>query len=145
VIGLVVPWLDHFLKGEPGAWSAFTEALGQPGIVAQQSCTLSGTDEPDVFATDGPRLLLGPARPNPFFSEATIEYRLPRAGVATIAIFAPSGRRIRLLAHEEQAAGPHRIRWDGRDEHRVAVPAGIYWCRVRACGEEAALRLLELR
>jgi len=146
VLQLLVPWLDHILKAEPGAWTAFLAALESPGVEPRQSCPIAGMDEPgEGGRADTLGIKLGPAQPNPFHARTAIEYELPRAGTTTVAIFSPSGRLMRLLVSEEQPAGRQRLEWDGRDGRQRSVPAGIYWCRVHAGTKTAAIRLLKIR
>ena len=49
------------------------------------------------------------------------------------------GRRVATLTDGPLPAGAHELRWD------AAVPAGVYFVRVRADGESAARRLVRIR
>lgn len=70
--------------------------------------------------------------PNPFNPSTTILYDLPRAGQVEVEIFTLLGERIRTLVKERQAAGQHRLQWDGRDEKGAPMPSGVYLYRLRA-------------
>jgi hypothetical protein len=50
--------------------------------------------------------------PNPFNPSTTIEFTLPRPGVAKISVYTVSGQRIETLADEMMSAGSHRIVWN---------------------------------
>lgn len=66
------------------------------------------------------------AYPNPFNSEANIEYSLSRAGRVEIAIYDILGRKIKNLIDENQAAGKYLINWKA-----VAFPTGLYFVRLK--------------
>lgn len=70
--------------------------------------------------------------PNPFNPSTTIIYDLPRASQVEIEIFTLLGERIRALVKQQQAAGQHRLQWDGRDEKGAPMPSGVYLYRLRA-------------
>lgn len=70
--------------------------------------------------------------PNPFNPETAILYELPQTSQVEVAIFNLLGERIRTLVNERQAAGQHRLHWDGRNEFGRQVPSGVYLYRLRA-------------
>ena len=53
------------------------------------------------------------------------------------------GRRVRRLVAQDLAAGTYRIVWDGTDDRRQAVAAGVYFYRLVA-GEFAASQKLTM-
>jgi hypothetical protein len=59
--------------------------------------------------------------PNPFISNATIEYQLPEEGNVMIALFDQAGRQVMELNNTNQAAGANQVKIDGSD----LIP-GIY-------------------
>ena len=86
------------------------------------------------------------AAPNPFNPATTIAYTLPRAATVRLDIYDVSGRRIRnLVDGVSEAAGPHRVIWDGSDDHGRAVPAGVYVYRLEAAGAREARSLVLVR
>ena len=87
------------------------------------------------FLTSGtfpssPDLSLLPPRTNPARVSMTLRYALPRGADVRLAIFDLSGRRIRSLVSEPQAAGEHVVDWDLRDEQGRAVNASVYFARL---------------
>lgn len=47
VLDFTIPYLDHYLKGIPGAWTAFLDSLEtSPRITSQKSCITSSYPEP---------------------------------------------------------------------------------------------------
>ena len=81
--------------------------------------------------------------PNPFNPETTIRYAVPAETQITVAIYNTMGQRVRTLVQREQAAGYHRVVWDGRDDTGHAVASGLYLCRMEV-GEYSAVRKLML-
>ena len=64
--------------------------------------------------------------PNPARNSATIAYDLPQAAHVRVRIHDAAGRRVATLTGPE-AAGSHRLVWDGRDTAGNQVPAGVYF------------------
>ena len=73
--------------------------------------------------------LLAPT-PNPFRGNATLRFGLARAGDVRLELFDVAGRRVRTLAQGAHAPGAHAVAWDGRDDDRNPVGAGIYFVRL---------------
>jgi len=74
-------------------------------------------------ANGGPQL--GPAFPNPFNPVTRIQYVMPVAGFADLAIFDVRGRLVETLVSKRQLAGEHTVEW--RANH---VASGIYFYRL---------------
>ena len=85
------------------------------------------------------------ADPNPSRTSTELILDLPRSGRVRVDVHDVRGALVRLLLEDERFAGRHRIRWDGRDQRDRRVPAGIYFGRVEAGGDHAAIKLLILR
>jgi predicted dienelactone hydrolase len=146
VIQLLVPWLDHALGGQPEAWAEFQDLLAMlSGIAHQQDCEIGAVDEPGSWSAQATAIRLGMPRPNPFRDESYLEYCLPRPGFALLEVHDPSGRRVRTLVAGQRPGGWQRVPWDGRDGQGNPLPAGTYWCRLRAGGEQRAVAWLRLR
>lgn len=88
--------------------------------------------------------LLAPT-PNPFRGNATMQFGLARAGEVRLDLYDIAGRRIRTLAQGPHAAGPHVVTWDGRDEDRNPVAAGVYFVRLVTPGTTLKSRVVALR
>jgi Zn-dependent metalloprotease len=70
--------------------------------------------------------------PNPFNPETTIGYSLPLESEVSLAIYDLTGRLILELAEGRQAAGDHRVLWNGRDRAGRSLPSGVYFYRLQA-------------
>jgi hypothetical protein len=98
----------------------------------------ASTEAPQEFA-------LGQNYPNPFNPETALEYHLPSAGWAKIAIYNVKGQLIAVLCDQEQQAGVHRAVWDGRDTRGEAVGSGIYIAVLTHGGRKQQIKLLLTR
>ena len=87
---------------------------------------------------------LGRALPNPTAGDASIEFGLPTRAWMTLTIFDAQGRRVRGLVNGFIDAGPHSVRWDGRDERGASAPAGIYFYSMNVERRSLSGRLVRL-
>ena len=70
--------------------------------------------------------------PNPFNASTRIPYRLGSPGPVRLVIYNTLGQRVRMLVDGFQAAGPHAVSWDGRDDRGRRIAAGAYLYRLQA-------------
>lgn len=63
-------------------------------------------------------------------------------GIAEVAVFDLSGRRVRTLASGAFESGYRTATWNGRDESGTRVPGGVYFVRAATGGEVAQLKLV---
>jgi len=85
------------------------------------------------------RATLSTGYPNPFSSEATIEFELPAAADVELDVFDILGRRVVTLADGTYPAGAHRVTLDGS-----RLPSGTYFYRMRTGDTETARSLIRL-
>jgi len=83
--------------------------------------------------------------PNPANPRVAIEFALPRAGEVRVDLYDVRGARVRRLLDEVRPAGGHRIAWDGADDAGRPVASGVYFCEVRAVGEQRVRKLTLVR
>lgn len=83
--------------------------------------------------------------PNPFRGTTRITYAMPAAGPVTVELLDVSGRVARRLVDETQTAGEHALSWDGTDGAGRALPAGVYFARIRTGSAESSVRVIVLR
>ena len=92
---------------------------------AEQEIQVSVDDEtPSGFALKG-------NYPNPFNPSTTIEFSLPEAGFADLAIYNLAGQKIRELVSGTLSEGIHSVVWSGRDDSGLTVSNGVYLARLR--------------
>jgi hypothetical protein len=85
-----------------------------------------------VAAAGAPSTLLRiqAAWPNPFARSTDIHYDLAVSGRVELAIYDVTGRKCAALVDGAQAAGRHRVSWDGRGTDGGRLPAGVYIARL---------------
>src|SRR5688572_263818 len=113
------------------------------GLVESGVETLTGWI--DGTAGSPYRFALGRPRPNPSGGSAEIGFTLSRASTARVRIVDVSGRTVRTIELGTLGVGPHRIRWDGRDNAGRQVSSRRYFVVLQAEGGEARTPLTLLR
>jgi hypothetical protein len=149
-----IPWqpvdngqTESLPKGNRAQWRVELRGTAEAtpivyDLVAEYERTVPVLDRPS-----NPPLTfdLLPSFPNPTRSSTTIVYELPAAVAPTITIYNVRGQTVRQWSLPRQAAGRHRVTWDGRRDDGTRVPSGIYFVKLVA-GEQALIqRLLLLR
>jgi len=56
-----------------------------------------------------------------------------------------AGRLVRMAVQADLAPGRHVAAWDGRDEHGLLQPAGVYFIEVATPSERGTVRAVFLR
>lgn len=111
---------------------ASSVALYMPAVGAEETLRTAG-DRPTV-------------RPNPFRDATTVSFRLAERTSVHLEVFDVRGRLVRRLEDGAiREAGTHRVTWDGRDERGRALPAGVYFSRLRAGEVRSTEKLVLLR
>ena len=70
--------------------------------------------------------------PNPVLNGTRVSYALERAGLASLNVYAATGRLVRDLASGMHKAGTYAAAWDANDMTGRSVPAGVYYVRLSA-------------
>lgn len=97
------------------------------------------------FAGEPAPFRLLPAFPNPARGEANIVFSLEAGAAIRLDLFDVAGRRVRGLVDGLVAPGHHIVRFDGRDDRRADLPAGVYYCRLSAGRRVETERLVLIR
>lgn len=82
--------------------------------------------------TPAGRLALDQNFPNPFNPSTSIRYNLPRDTRVDLAVYDANGKLVKRLASGVQAAGPHEVPWNGRDQSGRPVSSGVYFVKLTA-------------
>lgn len=69
--------------------------------------------------------------PNPFNPSTIIQYTLPAKAHVRLDIFNVLGQRVRTLVDAGEAAGMHRVEWNGTDGSGQRVASGVYFYRLQ--------------
>lgn len=83
--------------------------------------------------------------PNPFRSQTTIVYELPRTGTVTLTIHNILGQKVTTLIDDRTEAGVRTVGWDGKDSKGRVVPTGIYFARMEFENRADTKRLILMR
>ena len=83
--------------------------------------------------------------PNPFREEARIRFDLPETQPVSLNVYDVNGSLIRRLAHGPQAAGPHILVWDRRNEIGRVAPGGVYFIHLTVGRSRESRRVILLR
>lgn len=79
--------------------------------------------------------------PAPSRGPVRVSFRLVDEAVIRLEVVDVGGRHVAELARGWRAAGPHDLRWDGRDGDGRLVPAGLYLVRLSAGERSESARL----
>jgi len=104
------------------------ESLNMRGAVAVDSASTVGL--PDLGVGSG--LRADPPFPNPTALASTVMYHLDAPSPVRVRVFDITGRLVRSLVDESQAAGYHSTRWEGDSETGRAVGNGVFFVRIEA-------------
>ena len=86
------------------------------------------------------RFELYPAYPNPFNSQVTISYGLPKAALVKAMIVDAAGRPVWQSPYTSKQSGRHDFTWDANSQ-----PAGIYFCRISSSNNSVTTKLLLIK
>lgn len=89
-------------------------------------------------------VLLAP-RPNPAPGACTLRFDLAAAADVELVIADAAGRAVRRIPAGRRGPGTHGVLWDCRDGQGRPVPAGAYFCALRAPGEAGRRRVIVTR
>jgi hypothetical protein len=95
-------------------------------------------------APDRGRAALARAWPNPFRTDASIAFSLPRAGDTRVTLYDAAGRCVRTLVDASLPAGPNQARWDGRLAGGDAAAMGLYFAHIEGPGLDRTLRVVRV-
>jgi hypothetical protein len=86
------------------------------------------------------------ASPNPAAGRLSARFVLPRSeSRVTLAVYDPSGRRVRVLLDRALEAGTHLAAWDGRSESGQAEKSGIFFLRLETRAGSVAKKIVFLQ
>ncbi|PIU45971.1 MAG: hypothetical protein COS95_01080 [Ignavibacteriales bacterium CG07_land_8_20_14_0_80_59_12] len=83
--------------------------------------------------------------PNPFNPSTEVTFAVPHVTHVRISVYDTFGRLVRVLTDGEFSSGAHGLRWDGTNEHGVAVASGTYFCMMAAEGLILAKEMVVVR
>ena len=125
--------VDYYLLAQDASGRQEGSPRPAPAPAALHGFTFLPTAS--AVGADAPAALAGVLAPNPFNPSTTYFFELRDPAPVRLDVLDARGRVVRrLLDGEEQAAGRHEIRWDGRDDAGRDLPSGTYLFVIRALG-----------
>jgi murein tripeptide amidase MpaA len=88
---------------------------------------------------------LGQNHPNPFNPSTVISYQLSVNTKTSLKIYNILGQEIRTLVSGHEAAGLHKVLWDGRDARGQLLSSGVYFYRLTAGGFTQTRKMLMIK
>jgi len=141
--GVTKPAFRSSVKTANGEWKLTGEAFSKPYNLKLAAAI--GGQPPQVVPL---QFTLEQNYPNPVIVGNTTQslqtafrFVLPQASRAVLSLFDTLGRQVRVLANADFPAGDNILFWDGRAETGAALPAGIYFYRLRAGNVEQVRKL----
>lgn len=136
--------------------TGYVDAAGAPAYYKLSAVDIHGNEGPFAFLLPdgtvgvdevalGSEIAFARPAPNPARESVALHFALPREARVELAIFDPTGRRVRTLVAGVRAAGEHAPRWDLSDDAGRAVRAGLYFARLEVEGRHLVRRLAVTR
>lgn len=136
----VTSWIDTLQVFWP---SGFVQSA--VGFPADRRLRVHESNLPAGAATWGAGVNPALARPNPFAETTSLRLVLDRPASASVKIFDPAGRLVRILARRTLlAAGAHSWSWDGRNDAGNRVAPGVYIGRIGLGAEARSIHLIRV-
>jgi subtilisin family serine protease len=93
------------------------------------------------------------ARPNPFHTRTTLHFMVGTGARGNsgaeipveVSVHDVAGRLVRVLLEDRLPAGPHSVKWDGRDANGLRSPSGVYLMKVSFPGGGQVSKTLLIR
>jgi len=134
------PGLADHATTAVGTPEGFVLGGGRNRILVARSEPVTATPE----AAPAAALRLAVA-PNPFNPATVLTFEAAASGPVRVTVHDLRGRLVRTLVDGTLAAGPHAVRWDGRDGDGRPSPAGVYLARVESGERRAATKLVMVK
>jgi hypothetical protein len=128
------------VRAEPGTGNLYFISLFTDQVLRVRYTGAVGVDPAAAPRRD----LAVRSHPNPFRESTRIEFDLPVAAEATLAVYDVGGRVVRTLAAGAFAAGSHAFEWDGRDDHGNPPAAGVYFAQLTSGRRQVAVKVVPL-
>lgn len=135
-IGLDTSQNGNSYKKTAAGWEPITEGEIMLHIIVEDGP--SSTDDTTV-----PQIMLtASSYPNPFKTDTTISYSVPKDGMATLTVYNTKGQVVRTLASNNVKAGNFTATWNGKDESGNSVANGIYFLRLDSNNQRVVKKML---
>ncbi len=106
---------------------------------------VSDVNDPDHDILLPDHTALAAIYPNPFNSDARIDYQVATASVVTIRVYNVLGQEVKSLVDGPRSSGRYQVFWDGTDDRGSPVASGVYFCRLAASEVTDVRKLVYLK
>ncbi len=124
--------LDELLLGEGYGGVRYFQRDDETGVQADRTMNILS-------------FRIFPNYPNPFNSSTTIRYELSVPSNVHISIMNMLGQTVQILENTFKQSGTHAVQWDGKNEHGLSLPSGIYICKIQTPEYNQTLELMLIR
>ena len=125
-----------------------TDAIGWGDIDGMGEIVLSYPagveDDSDEYSGEY-RFKLYQNTPNPFSGKTSITYEIPDRSFVSLKIYNATGQLIKIIEEGKKEAGRYIAVWDGFNEYRNKVPAGIYFYNLETDGNKITKKMILIR
>jgi hypothetical protein len=88
---------------------------------------------------------LAVVQPNPFTQRTSVSFQLAKRARINLNVYDVAGRLVSQLADGFLDPGYYSVNWDGHDHKGRRVPAGIYFIRMDADGQQQVQKMVLLK
>ncbi len=133
------------IRFTPRVDSAYTRTITISAGIRNLEVNLSGTginiNEVSHSEDNLPlKFVITSIIPNPFNSQTTLSFNLPKAGNVQMDIFDINGRKVKTLIDGFTNTGSHSVNWEAHD-----ISAGLYIVKLTASGKSHAQKIAVLK
>jgi hypothetical protein len=122
-------WIEN---PEAGRWTFKIRELGTVRGAEQYELKIAyGTPARGEAVLDLARPRIVGAHPSPFAQATELSFTIPARGPVALEVYDVAGRLVRTLVDAPMDAGPHAIRWDGRNGRGASTATGVYFLRLK--------------
>ncbi|MEI6577040.1 MAG: two-component regulator propeller domain-containing protein [Bacteroidota bacterium] len=83
--------------------------------------------------------------PNPIKENATINVSMAHSGMTSLFIYNTMGQLVKTLLEKKQCHLQFSISWDGTNDRGMALPPGIYFCKLQTSLDEITKRIILIK
>jgi len=74
-----------------------------------------------------------------------VYFQIPESGRVTLRIINTLGQIVQMILDEDRNAGTYTIEWNGKNQHGLDVPSGVYFYSLHFGGKTLVKKMTLLR
>jgi len=83
--------------------------------------------------------------PNPFNPTTTINFSVPKTGIANVSVYNAIGQLVKVLTNDNYVPGTYQLTWDGTNGSGSIVASGVYFYRFTAKDYVSTMKMVFLK